>query len=247
MDYEKAYKAVLKTATQWIKDGCTDKEKICLECVFPELRESEDERWRKKTIFIVKEYGRICEKVGDPCCTINDCLVYLEKQKEPVLTSIWKDTKDEIAPTKRGILGWYRKADGKLEGRPYIVWFCSEEEASKESEPSVNGTCLAYWAELPNEDFKKTFWCDEPKPAEWSEEDDRVFEFAIARVEIYERDFLHGNNEMSERLKALHPRPSWKPSEEEMLVLRRFLKFLHESGSPDFGLMDSLIGELKTL
>lgn len=41
MDYEKAYKAVLQTATQWINDGCTDKEKICLECVFPELRESE--------------------------------------------------------------------------------------------------------------------------------------------------------------------------------------------------------------
>ena len=47
MDYEKAYKAVLKTATQWIKDGCTDKEKICLECVFPELRESESEDERR--------------------------------------------------------------------------------------------------------------------------------------------------------------------------------------------------------
>lgn len=43
MDYEKAYKAVLKTATQWIKDGCTEKEKICLKCVFPELRESEEQ------------------------------------------------------------------------------------------------------------------------------------------------------------------------------------------------------------
>ena len=50
MDYEKAYKAVLETATQWIKDGCTDKEKICLECVFPELRESEDERIRKELL-----------------------------------------------------------------------------------------------------------------------------------------------------------------------------------------------------
>ena len=48
MDYEKMYKAVLKTATQWIKDGCSDKVvKMCLECIFPELRESEDERIRK--------------------------------------------------------------------------------------------------------------------------------------------------------------------------------------------------------
>lgn len=64
------------------------------------------------------------------------------------------------------------------------------------------------------------------KKAEWSEEDDRVFEFAIARVEIYERDFLHGNNEMSERLKALHPRPSWKPSEEQMKALELVVNFL---------------------
>ena len=72
------------------------------------------------------------------------------------------------------------------------------------------------------------------KSTEWSEEDDRVFEFAIARVEIYERDFLHGNNEMSERLKALHPRPSWKPSDEQIKALeecgecKRCIKELRE-------------------
>ena len=53
IDYEKAYKAVLQTATQWIKDGCSDKERICLECVFPELREIEDEMIRKKLYFTV--------------------------------------------------------------------------------------------------------------------------------------------------------------------------------------------------
>ena len=54
MNYEKAYKAVLNTAKQWIKDGCSDKEKICLECVFPELRESEDERIRKELIEFIQ-------------------------------------------------------------------------------------------------------------------------------------------------------------------------------------------------
>ena len=43
------YKAVLKTATQWIEDGCSDKEKICLESIFPELRESEDENLKNKS------------------------------------------------------------------------------------------------------------------------------------------------------------------------------------------------------
>ena len=80
MDYEKAYKAVLKTAKQWIKDGCTDKEKICLECVFPELRESEDERIRK---WLVDYFGSIKEVVWiHRDITCEQILEWLEKQKK---------------------------------------------------------------------------------------------------------------------------------------------------------------------
>ena len=246
MDYEKAYKTVLKTATQWIKDGCTDKEKICLECVFPELRESENERIRQFLIErIISLYG--VDSVTPDGIAVNDIVSYLEKQKEPVLTSIWKDTKDEIAPTKRGILGWYRKADGKLEGRPYIVWFCSEEEASKESEPSVNGTCLAYWAELPNEDFKKTFWCDEPKPAEWSEEDEkmlaRIIERGQSQIQMFETGLLP---EHIAWLKSL--RPSWKPSEEHLSALLAIFNDPNNIGSQTCQLaLSDLYEQLKKL
>ena len=77
MDYEKAYKAVLQTATQWIKDGCTDKEKICLECVFPELRGSEDERIRKWLLECVENLSdRYFIEVSK-----QDVLFYLERQK----------------------------------------------------------------------------------------------------------------------------------------------------------------------
>ena len=79
-DYEKAYKAVLQTAKQWIKDGCTNKEKICLEYVFPELRESEDERIRR---WIIKELES--KYVKDDIVNSKDAnkaLSWLEKQKE---------------------------------------------------------------------------------------------------------------------------------------------------------------------
>ena len=84
MDYEKAYKAVLQTATQWIKDGCTDKEKICLESVFPELRESEDEKIRKEIIDFIQwaeDRGMIrhdYHQAKRPAVW----LAWLEKQKE---------------------------------------------------------------------------------------------------------------------------------------------------------------------
>ena len=87
MDYEMKYKAVLKTATQWIKDGCTDKERICLVCVFPELAESEDERTRKWLVDYFKSVGKswIHRDISP-----EQILSYLEKQKEPH----WKPSED---------------------------------------------------------------------------------------------------------------------------------------------------------
>lgn len=49
-------------------------------------KESEDERIRKKIISIIEQYGRICEKEGDPCLELNDCLAYLEKHTESTWT-----------------------------------------------------------------------------------------------------------------------------------------------------------------
>jgi hypothetical protein len=84
MDYEKAYKAVLETATKWIEDGCTDKERICLESVFPELRESEDERnerIRKAIVHLltVASESYLIDATG---FKKEQFLSYLEKQKE---------------------------------------------------------------------------------------------------------------------------------------------------------------------
>lgn len=46
MKYEEKYERALKVASQWHKDGIGDVKTI-VECIFPELRESEDERIRK--------------------------------------------------------------------------------------------------------------------------------------------------------------------------------------------------------
>lgn len=84
MNYEKAYKAVLQTAKQWIKDGCTDKERICLECVFPELRENEDERVRKEIIDFIQwaEERGMTRHDYHQAKRPSEWTAYLEKQKE---------------------------------------------------------------------------------------------------------------------------------------------------------------------
>ncbi len=118
MNYEKAYKAVLQTATQWIKDGCTDKEKICLECIFPELRESDDEKVRKKCIAIISKWTTKEDR--------DECIAYLEKQKEQK-----PEVKDPFSNANfvRGYESGY--ADAKREQKP-AEW-SEEDEAMRDN------------------------------------------------------------------------------------------------------------------
>ena len=90
MDYEKKYNEVLATAKRIISDNCSKVEKLCLECVFPELRESEDERIRKAIVELLKEIEEDETYTGRQ--HIPDMLAYLEKQKD----SKWSPSEDEM-------------------------------------------------------------------------------------------------------------------------------------------------------
>lgn len=72
----KAYDEALTTAKRVIRNNCTEVEKLCLECIFPELRESDDERIRKTILTKM----RACQKQSN--FFSNDEIAYLEKQKE---------------------------------------------------------------------------------------------------------------------------------------------------------------------
>ena len=58
----------------------TDREREALETLIPQLAESEDERIRKEIIDIVEAYRANCVYEGTH--RFDDCLAYLEKQKE---------------------------------------------------------------------------------------------------------------------------------------------------------------------
>ena len=81
-DYKQMYEAVYKTAKQWIEDGCTDKEKICLECVFPQLREDENEKARKTLLLALTTSERVGElKFVLPPSTREECIDWLNRQE----------------------------------------------------------------------------------------------------------------------------------------------------------------------
>ena len=91
MDYEKKYKDALKRAKKWALTH-----KLCIEDVFPELAESEDERIRRAIWLVLvatEEYQDAFYRTHN--ITRKECTDWLEKQKEQKPTE-WSEEEKGI-------------------------------------------------------------------------------------------------------------------------------------------------------
>lgn len=82
MDYEKKYKEALEWARQVINGKIGFVRNEVEEEIFPELKESEDERIRKECISIINAWAEACRAEGDYCEVAPICIAWLEKQGE---------------------------------------------------------------------------------------------------------------------------------------------------------------------
>ena len=82
MNYEKAYKEALERAKQFSENPLLEDSGNVVEYIFPELKESEDEKIRKELIkvFSNREKYLIDQSFGD--ITVSEVLAWLEKQGE---------------------------------------------------------------------------------------------------------------------------------------------------------------------
>ena len=90
MDYEKKYKEALEKARQ-LCDYPTTKPFISdLQDIFPELRESKDERIRKAIKYCIKQGFIGCGKIEN--VTPDECLAWIEKQGKQASAIRWYNT-----------------------------------------------------------------------------------------------------------------------------------------------------------
>ena len=76
----KRYDGALERAKEQSSKCCLDK--IVLEDIFPELKESEDERMKKLCISVVKQFAAVCRKEDKYLPEVEKCIAWLEKQGE---------------------------------------------------------------------------------------------------------------------------------------------------------------------
>ena len=118
----KAYDKALERAKQVLSNNCTEVEKLCLECIFPELTESEDERNWKSVERAIRGF------ITNPT-DADELLAWLEKQKEVGIK--WFKSDNVKNPEKPYIdkAGMFYTTDGRM---------CpaSEIEKQKEQKPA---------------------------------------------------------------------------------------------------------------
>ena len=103
MDYEKAYKEALERASR-IKDYNTiATPQETAESIFPELKESEDERIRKELIQFIEDYP---EMLPNGRYSRFDFFAWLQKQREPKLME-WSEEDEKNLRQCIEIVGGY--------------------------------------------------------------------------------------------------------------------------------------------
>ena len=136
MDYEKAYKEALERAKEVHKINFSDSPHCEItEFIFPELKESEDEKIRKALIdgFTVMKESKNCGKTfSNHNIPVADILDWLEKQKNL--------TDEEYEQGKKDVLWCINKAaqSAKDENEMGTCWF-AEKWLEKQKEPSDKG------------------------------------------------------------------------------------------------------------
>ena len=236
MDYEKAYKNLVAKVKNAHLYAQTDSTKNVLEDILPELRESEDERIRKKCIELIKRVIPSGDSQSQESKEILDCIAYLEKQKEKkfdfeLIKQAWymEGYKDrEFSKESKWII---KTGDGGPEyelnpkyGQPLAEMKKPTEKQDysglNDLERAIHRGFLVAGAEnVPVTIIKETAQdCLAHMPAEWSEEDTLML---TAIIQTLERFGGRGTTGMQiDWLKSL--RPSWKPSEALMEILKGY-------------------------
>lgn len=217
MDYKRAYKEALERA-RLLHGASADAE---IEEIFPELKESEDEKISKAILAWLKnDFGESQETVLTPRTNeIERWYKWLEKQKKKKPTVI---------------IPKFRAGDTiRLKGSS-----SAEHTIESISDGSYHGKG---W--VLNFDADDSYELVEKKP-EWSEEDKRMLEHLVGWLKGSYGILPGVREKFIDWLESLRPQSRWKPTEEQVNAL---YDVLNPVDAVNKQVLESLYNDLKKL
>lgn len=185
IDYEKKYNEALERAKHALdcdKAGLVTTDRVLIESMFPELKESEDEKIRKELIKALSSIGK--RNWGG--IDVFESIAWLEKQGEKKVPFVDFNAKD-----------WYvSKVDGKI----HNINISSEKQGEKKP---INPNAI--------KDLERAILAAHPtfkqKPT-WSGEDERMVEEILDAIEAAEYEMALNMSDVRQWLKNLKQRLS---------------------------------------
>ena len=228
-NYEKLYKEALERA----KDCCVNKkfseledtaQQLC-EYVFPELKESEDDKIRKEII----------QSIQDNMCVIHKgkCIAWLEKQGE-------QKPADKNEP--------------KFKVGDIIKYIGEIEEFSKENHTikKILDDCYLTIDDMYIPFRFENCYILVNQNSSWSEEDEEMKRTIISNIFILKQMYTQPDkqtdyNRMIEWLKSFKPQTHWKPSEQNIKDLEWCADLVKDKMGVGFHRLQVFIDEIKNL
>ena len=206
-----AYDEAIERAKELLEIGVKDtRDKRVVLSFFPELAESEDETIRKGLIDILESEF-----------TVNAVLFGLPKQKYIA----WLERQGEHANFRDKIQVGdrvTRNEDGVLVNLSQLKRVAKPSEKEAEQKPNLCDGCINRKGciNCENGELREA----EQKPAEWSEEDEKMLNDAIGAVGAADYYSYDDKQEIENWLKSLRPQNRWKPSEGDIIILEKVIK-----------------------
>lgn len=233
---DKYEEALAKARFEYEKNPCASEgEKRLLEIIFPELRESEDEKIKRAIGYAIGQSTHSDGTLIDGI-TREQAVAWLEKQKEydmPSSTELiakWNEEKKILQEKYEPGHPWRLAYNAFMDGFGY--GFHVKQKEQEINHKGLHKGSLRH-VDNPTKWMKEDDMEREQKPAEWSEEDKTALCDLMWCIE-QARKFAKNENDMGniwfaenwvkKRIKSLCPQPHWKPSEEQMYSLGTVVK-----------------------
>lgn len=260
MDYEKKYKEALERARklkenpQSVFNEYSPKEgdTIC-DYIFPELKESENEKVRKAIIELVKQSSEVLDKQNQ-----SNMLAWLEKQNSNVDNAnkeYWRGYREG----KQEFVDKYAELEKQSEEKPrYSIGdvLCDKSctTLNKDAQPNFeiidirNGMYICDKCSFPisqQDEYELVAKRIEQESA-WSEEDESWFKELELMALSFSNDVSY-LKKFFDWLKSLKQRIEWKPSDEQITVLELASKYERVFTPKQIDILIGLKEQLKKL
>ena len=238
----RAYDRAIKRAKKWYDANTNEGYRGIFEDIFPKLKESEDEKIRKWLLNFVQ--GLPDEGLDFHFYNLKkeQVIAWLEKQGEQKHNPVLDIEKKELKKIEE------KHAENKgmnlveEEMTPFQKKVFRIIDTAIEEEQGLKQVCDELFTLASNE--------IEQKPAEWSEEDEKIFGSFLHKLEVCD---LLSNKEIiwaKRWLKSLRPQYHWKPTEKQLYMLNWLATNVLDdgvTGKPAKEVLYSLYEQLKQL